>query len=48
MQKCGVGWWTNASERRLGCHLGDAVLTVDCGVQAALLLTAEDGLYVVW
>jgi hypothetical protein len=46
LQKCGVGGWTNASERRLGCHLGDAVRTAGCGVQAALLLTGEGGLYV--
>jgi hypothetical protein len=47
LQKCGVvGWWTNASERRLGCNLWDAVRTAGCGVQAALLLTGENGLYV--
>jgi hypothetical protein len=47
LQKCGVvGGWTNANERRLGCHVGDAVCTAGCGVQAALLLTGENGLYV--
>jgi hypothetical protein len=47
LQKCGVvGGWTNASERRLGCHHGDAVRTAGCGIQAALLLTSENGLYV--
>jgi hypothetical protein len=47
LQKCGVvGGWTNASERRLGCHLGGAVRTGGCGVQAALLLTGEYGLHV--
>jgi hypothetical protein len=36
MQKCGVvGWWANASERRLVCILGDAVRTAGYGVQAA-------------
>jgi hypothetical protein len=47
LQKCGVRGWTNASDRRLGCHLEDAVRTAGCGVQAALLLTGEGGLYVV-
>jgi hypothetical protein len=46
LQKCGVGGWTYTSELRLGCHLGDAVHTAGCGVQAALLLTGENGLYV--
>jgi hypothetical protein len=47
LQKCGVvGGLTNVSERRLGCHFGDAVRTAGCGVQAALLLTGENGLYV--
>jgi hypothetical protein len=47
LQMCGVvGRWTNASKRRLGCHLGDAVRTACCGVQASLLLTGENGLYV--
>jgi hypothetical protein len=44
LQKCGVGGWTNGSERRLGCHLGDAVRTAGFGVQAALLLTGENEL----
>jgi hypothetical protein len=35
--------WTKASERRLGCDLGDTVRTVGCGVQAALGLAGEDG-----
>jgi hypothetical protein len=44
LQKCGVfGWWTNASELQLGCDLRDAVRTADCGVQATLLLTGENG-----
>jgi hypothetical protein len=47
LQKCGFfEGWTNASERRLGCHLGDVVRTAGCGVQAALLLTGKGGLYV--
>jgi hypothetical protein len=46
LQNCGVVGWTNGSERRLGCHLGDAVRTAGCGVQAALLLTGENGLYI--
>jgi hypothetical protein len=47
LQKCGVvGGWTNDSERRRGCDLRDAVRTAGCGVQAALLLTGETGLYV--
>jgi hypothetical protein len=45
LQKCGVGGWTSASERRLGCHLRDAVRTAGCGVQAELLLTGETGLH---
>jgi hypothetical protein len=49
LQKCGfVGEWTNASERQLGCDLIDTVHTVGCGVQAALLLTSDNGLYVRW
>jgi hypothetical protein len=46
LQKCGVGGWTNASQRWLGCDLRDAVRTAGCGVQAAFLLTGEYGLYV--
>jgi hypothetical protein len=47
LQNCGVvGRWTNDSECRLGCDLGDAVRAVGCGFQAALLLTGENGLYV--
>jgi hypothetical protein len=40
-----LGGWTNASERPLGCDLGDAVRTAGCGFQAALVLTGENGLY---
>jgi hypothetical protein len=44
LQKCGVvGGWTNASERQLGCGLGDAVRTAGCGVQFTLMLTGETG-----
>jgi hypothetical protein len=47
LQKSGaVGEWTDASERRLGCDVGDAVRTVGCRVQAALGLASEDGLKV--
>jgi hypothetical protein len=47
LQKCGVfGGWNNASKRRLGCDLGDAVRTAGCGVQVAVMLTDENGLYV--
>jgi hypothetical protein len=47
LQKCSVvGGWTNATKRRLGCDLGDAVRTPDCGVQATLMLTGEIALYV--
>jgi hypothetical protein len=28
------------------CDLGDAVRTAGCGLQAALVLTSENGLYV--
>jgi hypothetical protein len=42
MQKCGVVvGWTNTSDR-----LGDDVRTSVCDVQAALVLTGENGLYV--
>jgi hypothetical protein len=47
LQKCGVfGRWINASECRLGCDLKDVVCTTGCGVQATLMLTGENGLYV--
>jgi hypothetical protein len=46
LQKCGaVGVWDNISERRLGCGLGDAVRTGIRGVQVALVLAGENGLY---
>jgi hypothetical protein len=47
LQKSGVvGGWTSASDRRLGCDLGDTVRTVGCGVKPSLVLTDENGLYV--
>jgi hypothetical protein len=46
LQKCGVAeGWINPSERRMRCYLEDAVYRADCGVQAALLLNSENGLY---
>jgi hypothetical protein len=41
-----VGRWCNASERWLGCDLGDAVRAASCGIHAALWVTCEHGLYV--
>jgi hypothetical protein len=46
LQKCDVREWTNASVRRLGCDFRDAVRKAGYGVQAALLLSGENGLYV--
>jgi hypothetical protein len=47
LRKYGVAeGWTNASDRRLGCHIGVAVHTAGCVVLAALMLTRENGLYV--
>jgi hypothetical protein len=45
-QKCGaVGEWNSAHERRLGCGLEVVVRTVGRGVQVALGLAGENGLY---
>jgi hypothetical protein len=46
LHECGVGRLTDASERWLGCDLGDAIRAVGCGVQAALAVPSEDGLYI--
>jgi hypothetical protein len=46
LHECGIGRLTKASERRLRCDLGDAIRVVGCGVQAALAVPSEDGLYI--
>jgi hypothetical protein len=43
-----VEGWSDAGQCRLGCDLGDAVRTAGCGVQAAVFLAGEVGLYVGW
>jgi hypothetical protein len=38
--------WINASERRLGFDVGDAVRTEGCGLQVVFVLAGEEALYI--